>query len=268
MSEQESTKELETVKYTKADAIATIMLNRPHRLNAVSEQLYDELISALDKAEADSEVRVVILTGAGRAFCVGADLKEHGKGERTSFERRNYLIKANNVCTRIRTLNKPVIAAVNGFALGAGAEMAVSSDFILIKESSLIGFPEVSIGTFVGGGVTLILPQLVGLGMARELIFGGEKINGTKAHEINLATRVFPDDTFNDEVTSFAMKISKKAPISMEFAKRLLNDSISIGYNSTLATELEALNAVMMTEDWVEGVEAFSQRREPKFVGK
>jgi len=145
----------ETIIYSVEDAIAEIRLNRPHRLNAVTQQLYDELNKALDQAQADRQVRVVIITGEGRAFCVGADLKEHKQG-RTAFDRRQYLRGEQEVCKKIHTLKKPVISAVNGFALGAGAEIAIASDFLVMAASAKIGLPEISIGNFLGGGVTTL----------------------------------------------------------------------------------------------------------------
>ena len=194
-----------TVLYQSNDGIAEIRLNRPQRLNAVTQQLYEELNSALGRAEADGEVRVVLLTGEGRAFCVGADLKEHKAG-RTAYDRRQYLHGEQIVCKRLMQLSKPVVAAVNGFALGAGAEMAIASDFVLMAASAQIGLPEISIGTFLGGGVTYLLPRLVGLAKARELVFLGERINGEEAVRIGLASRVLPDDGFLDAAREFALR--------------------------------------------------------------
>lgn len=257
----------ETVIYETENGIATIRFNRPHRLNAVIEQLYIDVLGALGRAEADDGVRVVVLTGAGRAFCVGADLKEHGKGERTPLQQRRYLILGNDVCERIYRLKKPVIAAVNGYALGAGAEMSVSSDFVLMKESAKIGFPEISIGTFVGGAITHVLPRIIGLAKAREMVFTGERIDGTAAHAIGLANRVFADDAFADGVAAFARLIASKAPLSMAGAKEHFNNGSSRGYDSALITELEVLRACMTTEDWREGVTAFAEKRTPVFRG-
>src|SRR6185295_18207321 len=127
------------------------------------------------------------------------DLKEHAKGERTSAQKREYLQLAQDVCARIHRLRKPVIAAVNGYALGAGAEMAINADFVLMAQSARIGFPEASIGTFIGGGVTRMLPQLVGLAKARELVLLGELIDGAGAKAIGLAHAVFADSTFRDD---------------------------------------------------------------------
>ncbi|MEP3278487.1 MAG: enoyl-CoA hydratase/isomerase family protein, partial [Stappiaceae bacterium] len=205
----------ETIIYRKTGPVAEIRFNRPHRLNAVVSEFYGEIIHALAVAEQDGAIRVVTLTGEGRAFCVGADLKEHGAGTRTQLEKLEYLQLGNDVCERIYKHTKPVIAAVNGFALGAGAEMSCSADFILMKESAQIGFPEISIGTHVGGGVTGILPRLVGLARARELIMTGRRIHGAEAARIGLATHVFADADFEQGVAEFAAEISSKAPYSM-----------------------------------------------------
>lgn len=261
------TTEFETVKFRVIGSTAEIRMNRPHRLNAVIEQLYDDILSALLLAEKNPEVRVIVLTGEGRAFCVGADLKEHNNNERSDFEKRQYLIKANDVCQRLRMISKPVIAAVNGYALGAGAEMAVSSDFIVMQEDAQIGFPEISIGTFLGGGVTNLLPQLVGLAKARELIFTGNRIGGNEAVRIGLAAISAAGDTFEIEVAEFADRIGGGAPLSMSLAKEHLNTSQSRDYETALVTELEGIRACMTTSDWREGIVAFSEKRKPEFTG-
>ncbi|MBZ0122909.1 MAG: enoyl-CoA hydratase/isomerase family protein [Roseovarius sp.] len=256
-----------TIIYTKTGPVAEIRFNRPHRLNAVVSEFYAEMLEALDDAEHDIAIRTVVLTGEGRAFCVGADLKEHGAATRTELEKLQYLQLANDVCERIYRHPKPVIAAVNGFALGAGAEMSCSADFIVMKASAQIGFPEISIGTHVGGGVTGILPRLVGLARARELIFTGRRIDGEEALRIGLATRVFPDDSFAEDATAFAHDIGAKAPYSMRFAKEHLNAG-QRDYTARLITELDALRSCMLTEDWQEGVDAFAEKRSPVFKGK
>jgi enoyl-CoA hydratase len=259
--------DFETILYSLRDQIAEIRLNRPQRLNAVTATLYDELNQALALAEADKDARVVLLTGEGRAFCVGADLKEHKTG-RTAFDRRQYLLGEQLVCKRLMQLKKPVIAAVNGYALGAGAEMAIASDFILMAESAQIGLPEISIGNFLGGGVTWLLPRLVGLAKARELVFLGERIKGEEAVRIGLANRVLPDEGFLDAARAFALQVACKAPFSMQLAKEQLNMAAERTLDAALTAELEGMMFVGTTRDWQEGVDAFAEKRAPVFRGE
>nr|WP_295833539.1 enoyl-CoA hydratase/isomerase family protein [uncultured Azospirillum sp.] len=229
----------ETILYAVADGVAEIRLNRPQRSNAVVKQLYDDLNHALDAAEADRSIRVVLLTGEGRAFC-----------------------------KRLLQLSKPVVAAVNGFALGAGAEMAIASDFIVMAESARIGLPEIGIGTFLGGGVTLLLPRLVGLAKARELVFLGERIDGAEAVRIGLAARCFPDDGFLDHARAFARQLSTKAPLSMALAKEQLAMAADRTLDAALTAELEGMMFCSTTRDWQEGVDAFAEKRAPIFRGE
>lgn len=257
----------ETVLYEAREGVAEIQLNRPQRLNAVVQQLYDDLNAALDTAERDPSVRVVLLSGAGRAFCVGADLKAHKAG-RTAFERREYLRGEQSVCRRLLLLSKPVVAAVHGYALGAGAEMAVASDFILMARSARIGFPEISLGNFLGGGVTALLPRLVGLAKARELVFLGERISADEAVAIGLANRSFPDEGFADHCRQFALKVAGKAPFSMQLAKEQLNTASDRPLDATLTAELEGMMFCSTTKDWQEGIDAFAEKRQPMFRGR
>jgi enoyl-CoA hydratase len=258
----------ENILFGVESGVAEIRLNRPHRLNAVVEGLYRDILSALDAALTDVTVRVIVLTGEGRAFCVGADLKEHKDGARTPLQRRQYLELANAVCARVYAAEKPVIAAVNGFAFGAGAEMALSCDFIVMKDTAEIGFPELSLGTFIGGGISHVLPRLVGLVTARELIFTGRRINGVEAKAIGLVSRVADEAAFTTEVRSLATKIGGNAPLSMALAKDHLNRGSSRDFYSTQITELEGVRACMVTEDWSEGIRAFAEKRAPIFTGK
>jgi len=255
----------ENILYSLKDGIAEIRLNRPDRLNAVTEGLYAELRQLLQTLEKDDDARMIVITGEGRAFCVGADMKAHGAATRTAYQRRQYLAGEQNLCLTIQKMSKPVVAAVNGYALGAGAEIAVAADFILMKDSAQIGFPEIGIGTFLGGGVTHTLPRLVGLAKARELVFFGEKIKGPEAVSIGMANRSFPDEEFDASVKAFCQQLADGAPTSMALAKEQLNASSDRDYESTLRFELEGMTFCTTTADWQEGVDSFKEKRKPNF---
>lgn len=263
-----SDEEGELLRYAVHEGLAEIAFNRPHRLNAVNEAVYAAMHKALLRAEEDETVRVVLLRGEGRAFCVGADLKAHGSGQRTPYQRRRYLEGEQEVCRRILHLSKPVVAAVHGYALGAGAEMALAADFLLMSKSAKLGFPELSIGNFLGGGVTWLLPRLVGLARARELLFFGERLDGEQAERIGLANRAFDDEGFLESARLYARALAEKAPISMELAKRTLLLAAGNSLEAALAAELEGMTFVATTEDWREGVVAFAEKRPPRFRGR
>jgi len=258
----------ETLLVTLDARVLTVRLNRPQRLNAVVEALYQELLDVLRIAQQSPQVRAVVLTGEGRAFCVGADMKAHGSAKRTLFQRRAYLQLGNDVCEAITKLSKPVVAAVNGYALGAGAEMAVSCDFIVMADEAQIGFPETSIGTCVGGGVSKLLPQLVGLTQARRLLYLGDKLHGPEAARIGLVLASYPQAQLMAEAQTLAERLAKQAPVSMAMLKPLVNRSAHTSMESQLQQELDAVFTCSTTDDWQEGVDAFAERRAPNFLGQ
>ena len=250
----------------RRDAVQRITLNRPDRLNAVSEELYTAVLEQLMAADTDPAVRCVLLIGAGRAFCVGADLKAHGQGARGETDRTGYVDLGQRVCAQIQRMSTPVIAAVHGYALGAGAEMAVSADFLVIASDARMGFPEVSIGTFVGGGITYRLPRLVGLRRATELLMLGERFTGAEAAEWGLAYAAVEADELDHAADDLATSLAAKAPISVARMKKALLTATE--FDVALRDEAADLLAVMRTEDWAEGVRAFADRRIPVFHGR
>ncbi|HSP32397.1 MAG TPA: enoyl-CoA hydratase/isomerase family protein [Halomonas sp.] len=257
-----------TLLVTLREQVLEVRFNRPHRLNAVVEALYSDLIDVLAFADCSPLVRTVILTGEGRAFCVGADMKEHSGAARTLYQRRQYLQLGNDVCEAIIRLKKPVIAAINGYALGAGAEMAVACDFVLMADDAQIGFPETSIGTCVGGGVSKLLPQLVGLGQARRLLYTGEKITGPEASRLGLALCHYPLEQLMPEALALGSRLAQQAPVSIALLKPLVNHGGHTDLQSQLQQELDAVFTCSTTQDWQEGVDAFAQRRLPNFKGQ
>lgn len=268
--------ELETLLYSKENGIGVIRLNRPERMNAVIEQMYLDLQTVLSEAEEDPEVRVLILTGTvwkrekgdKQAFCAGADLKKHSKGDRTPLEKRRYILMAHETTRRIYEFPKPIIAAINGPARGAGSEMAVNCDFIFIADTASIGFPETGLGTFVGGGVTYHLSRILGMVKAKELIYTGRILTGNEAVEVGLAFRSFPIEKLMTEALTFASTLSEKAPISMAFAKEQIQKAGNRSLDTALQLEADAILACMNTEDWHEGVKAFAEKRTPIYKGK
>jgi enoyl-CoA hydratase len=265
-----------TVLYSGDDDVAVLRLNRPERMNAVVEEMYVDIQEALETACSSLEVRAIILTGSVRvrdgvekqAFCAGADLKKHDAGERTREQRRSYIELAHETTRRIHLAGKPVIAAVNGPARGAGAEMAVACDFILMADDATIAFPETGLGTFVGGGVTYHLPRIVGLVRARELVYTGRVLDGTAAAGMGLALASFPVGELMEQALALARLLASKAPASLALAKAHLQRSGTSSLDEALRLEAEAILGLMETEDWKEGIRAFTEGRRPVYRGR
>lgn len=266
----------ETLLVYTEGPVVIIQLNRPERMNAVNEEMYTEIQVALGHASSDPEVRCLILTGSvlerdgisKQAFCAGADLKQHASGERSRTQREAYIRLAHETTLKIYTFPKPIIAAINGPARGAGAEMALCCDFILMAEEATLGFPETGLGTFVGGGVTHILPRLIGLAKAKELIYMGRIVDGRVAVLLGLARECYSPLHLLDEAKALAARIAEKGPISIAFAKEYLQRSPSLDIKEALELETKAILTCMESEDWQEGLRAFSEKRNPKFVGR
>lgn len=268
--------ELNTLIYEVKDKTAIITLNRPERMNAVCEEMYDELENVLNAAERDNEIGCLIIKGSPYlkegilkySFCAGADLKKHKEGKRSHSDKRAYIEKAHGVNKKIFNLKKPVIACLNGHARGAGAELALCCDFIVIGDKATIAFPETGLGTFVGGGVTWILPRLVGIMEAKNLVFTGRVLDGAEAAEKGIALFCCGIDEVFEKSLDLASKIGKKAPVSMTYGKKLLNKSWLLDYETSSNLEADAILSCMDTKDWQEGIDAFNDKREPVYRGE
>jgi len=259
--------EFKNILYEKRDGIATITINRPQAMNAMNAETIPEILSGLEDAEKDENVRVVVITGAGeKAFCAGLDLKPM---------RDINVIKAvetsrlgQKLTLAIEELGKPVIAAINGYALGGGLELAMACDIRIASEKARVGQPEVNVGLIPGWGGTQRLPRLVGKGIAKELIFTGKMIDAKTAERIGLVNMVVPPERLKSAVEELAKEIMSKSPIAIKLVKELINNSIETDQSTGLIHEAEAFGILSSTEDYREGISAFLEKRKPEYKGK
>ncbi|HUP00796.1 MAG TPA: enoyl-CoA hydratase/isomerase family protein [Gemmatimonadota bacterium] len=247
--------------------VTLLRLNRPERLNAVNLPLYTALERSLTSIAEDRSIRAVVLTGTGRAFCSGADLVAHG-GDGSLDEKRTYVEMGQRVHRLLQTLPQPFVAAVNGAAVGAGLEIALACDLVVVAEDARLRFPELSLGTFVGGGTTYLLVQRVGLGRAKELLMLGEFFTGAEAAAMGLANRAVPAERVLETATALAEELADRAPVPMALVKRLLDQARHLDAETALALEADALLACMGSSDWQEGLRAFREKRVPRFIGE
>jgi enoyl-CoA hydratase/carnithine racemase len=229
----------ETVDYQIDDGICTITLNRPDSLNAMNRMLIDETGDAFAAANADESVRAIVFTGAGRAFCAGDDRHEH-RHPGNEAEARELVEAIQRVTDETVLGRKPVVGAINGWAVGGGFEWAINCDFPLWAKSAKAFFPEVSLNLFVTGGVTSLLPALVGLNKAREMLFLGEKYNAQDLLEIGLAWRVVEDENLIEEAMLVARKLAELPTLSTQAMKRVLNQTAMTDLKRAMARETEA----------------------------
>jgi enoyl-CoA hydratase len=265
-----------TIRLSHESGVATLRLHRPERMNAVVEEMYREIGEALTRCGEDRGLRAVVLTGSAlrrdgevkQAFCAGADLKEHASGRRGPDARREYIRLAHETCRLLHEHPLPTVASVNGPARGAGAELALCCDFLLMAEEATLAFPETGLGTFVGGGVTYHLPRLVGTARAKELVYTGRVLDGREAEAMGLALRCVPLARLEEESGALAAALAARAPLSLRLAKKHLQAPGSRDLERALDEEAEGILACMETEDWREGILAFAERRPPVFRGK
>ena len=259
--------EFKFILYEKSEGVATITLNRPEALNAFSKDVVAEVLTALEDIKADENVRVAVLTGAGeKAFSAGADIK--AMIGMTALRARELSLMGEKLCVALESLEKPVIAAINGFALGGGLEVAMSCDLRIASETARVGQTEINIGLIPGWGGTQRLTRLVGVGKAKELVFTGRMIDAKTAEQLGIVNMVVPAEKFRETVKQFASDLAQKAPVALKVAKALISKGADIGLESALALEREGFGVVASTEDLQEGVKAFTEKRKPTFKNK
>jgi len=259
--------EFKYIIYEKSEGIATITINRPEALNAFSAEVVSEILQAIEDMKADESVRVVVLTGAGeKAFSAGADIKAM-KGM-NALKARELSQMGEKLCSALENLEKPVIAAINGYALGGGLEVAMACDIRIASENARMGQTEINIGLIPGWGGTQRLTRLIGATKAKELIFTGKMIDAKTAEQLGLVNMVVPQDKFRETVRQFALELAQKAPVALKVAKALINKGAEISLDAAIALEREGFGVVASTEDLQEGVSAFIEKRKPVFKGK
>jgi enoyl-CoA hydratase len=257
-----------TIICAKEDAIGVVTLNRPESLNALSTQLKEELSVAFDEMAQDAEVKGVLVTGAGNAFCAGADIKERSKMQVTSPEFYFSQKKTTALFEKIAEFPKPVVAAVNGAAVGGGCELCLACDLRVASEKAKFGLPEVKIGVIPAGGGTQRLPRLIGVARAKELLLTGDLIDAQEAYRLGLVNRVVPADRLMEDARGLVGRIANNPPLSVRFIKRAVNVGMQLDIHSAVDYETQCAAVLIETEDRIEGFKAFVEKRKPRFRGR
>jgi len=256
----------ENILFEIQDGIGLLTFNRPKALNALNPATLDEVADVVGRAAREDEIRVLVLTGAGdRAFVAGADITEFPKLNPLSA--RLFAEKGQETFFQIELLPKPVIACVNGFALGGGCEIAMSCDFIYASDKARFGQPEVNLGLIPGFGGTQRLSRMVGRAKAKELCMTGDMIDAQQAKELGLVAKVFPADQLLDETMKVARALASKSPGVLRSLKRVVNCGVDLDLRNGCALEAEAFGVCFGSEDMREGVSAFLEKRKPQFKG-
>lgn len=256
----------ETIKYEVKNGIGYITISRPKALNAINSQVLDELYDVCAKIENDDEVKVVIMTGEGKAFVAGADIAEMNSLD--TIGGRSMIAKGHDVMNYMEQIEKPFIAAVNGFALGGGCELSMACDIRIASEKAKFGQPEVGLGIIPGFGGTLRLPRLVGKGMAKYLLMTAEMIDAQEAYRLMLVEKVVPHDELMSSCEALAQKIMSNAPIAVGVAKKTITTTYGIDLHTASAFEVEAFTSTFGSYDKTEGMTAFLEKRKPEFKSK
>lgn len=258
--------EFKNVILEKNGNIAIVTINRPNALNALNSETLKELDIVVDTLANDDEILAVILTGAGKAFVAGADITE--MKDLNTVQGRKFGILGNKVFRKLETLEKPVIAAVNGFALGGGCEISMACDIRIASQKAKFGQPESGLGITPGFGGTQRLSRLVGMGMAKQLIYTAEIINADEALRIGLVNKVVEPEKLMDEAKEMAKKIANNAPIAVKLCKAAINKGMQCDIDTAIAYESEAFGECFATEDQKEGMTAFVEKRDKCFKNR
>lgn len=250
------------IKVHLENRIATVTLNRPEALNAITEEMHGELEDVFVDLARDDEVNVVVMTGAGRAFCAGGDV-----GEMKTEPFASIFVRAHRLIHNMLEVEQPIIAALNGDALALGATIALFCDIIYAAENARIGDPHIRVGLVPGDGGAVIWPLLVGLAKAKELLLTGDMISATEAERIGLINRVVPREELDESVMALARRLASGPSRAIRLTKMALNKRLRDEVNLVLDFSLLGERLTSATEDWTEAVQAFREKRAPKFKG-
>jgi enoyl-CoA hydratase/carnithine racemase len=255
-----------TVELKLRESVAEIQLSRPEALNAISSELARELIAVTTQVAADNNVHAVVLTAAGdRAFCVGADLKERNAMSDADFRAQRMLFRA--AFGGVLNLPQPTVAAVHGFALGGGSELALSCDLVVADETAVMGLPEVTIGLVPGGGGTQLALRRLGPGRAADVVLTGRRISAVEAHDLGLIDRLVPAGSAKVAATEIAEAIAANSPVATRAAKRALRSGWGLDYAAAMDVEDAAWRTAAFSADRKEGIAAFNDKRKPQWPG-
>jgi enoyl-CoA hydratase len=256
----------ECLSLEKKDKIAIITIQRPP-MNPLNTRLIQELGRAADEVQADPEIKALIITGSGdKAFCAGADLAE--LVNKTAVESYAFSEVSRIAFAKIANLDIPVIAAVNGLALGGGTELSLTCDFRIVAEKAKFGQPEINLGLIPGAGGTQRLPRLIGTSKAKEMIFLGEMVDASTAEKLGLANKVVPQELLMAEAEEMANKLAAKPAVALKLAKQAINSGVNMDLTSALKFEVQAFVTVYASDDCKEGTNAFLEKRKPCFTDK
>jgi enoyl-CoA hydratase len=244
--------------------VALVRFNRPKQLNALNGEVMDQLCSALEALDRDDAIRVMVVTGNERAFAAGADIGEMASATPIDMLRGNRIAQWD----RVRRISKPVIAAVAGWCLGGGCELAMALDLIVAAESARFGQPEINLGVIPGAGGTQRLTRAVGKSTAMEMILTGEPIDAREAHRLGLVARVVPNELLVEDALTLAARIAAKSPLALRLAKEAVNAAYEMSLTDALAHERRLFYLLFASEDQKEGMAAFLEKREPDFKGR
>jgi enoyl-CoA hydratase len=257
--------EYQMIKTEREDTTFIITLNRPEKLNALSPELTGEVVEALNGVRTDETIRAIIITGGPKVFAAGADLSQMQTASPIDMYNRNL---GGDMWTTVAEMPQPTIAAVAGYALGGGCELAMACDLRLAADNAKFGQPEINVGIYPGAGGTQRLARLIGLGRAKELVYLGGQIDAQEAYRLGLVNKVVPGEDLLDEAKAWAKKLASKPPFTLRLVKQVMDQGYDLDLDSALKLERLGFISLFGTQDQREGVTAFLEKRKPKYSGQ